>query len=290
MFKKKIILGVGFTNAKEDEILEYILQGLEKDIQKYFIVTPNPEILMLARRDTNYKKILNSAKIASPDGIGVMISGKILNKELKEKITGVDLVENLCMAVEEKPITVGFLGAGPGIAEQTAKCLKKKYPGLKITFAQEEVSKTWQAHVENDARLGSLQKQSGRRSLSESLFKSKDLKRGKDQTAFSSFSNGLPSSFAGIPATDILFVAFGSPKQEIWIHENLSKLPVKVAIGVGGAFDFISGKAKRAPIWIRKAGLEWLFRLIAQPWRVKRQAALIKFICLVLKEKFKRGV
>src|SRR3989344_9708135 len=140
MFNKKNILGIGFTNAKEDKILEYILQGLEKDRQKYFIVTPNPEILMLARNDTNYKKILNSAKLALPDGIGVMIAGKILNKELKEKITGVDFVKSLCRAVAEKPITVGFLGSGPGVAEQTAECLKKKYPGLKVVFAGAEVA------------------------------------------------------------------------------------------------------------------------------------------------------
>ncbi len=240
MFKKKSILGVGFTNAKEDEVLEYILLGLEKDRQKYFIVTPNPEILMLAENDMNYKKILNSAKIALPDGIGVMIAGKILNRELEEKITGVDLVERLCRAVEEKPITVGFLGAGPEVAEQTAECLKKKLPSLKVVFV---------ASGNPDDKTVSL------------------LEDRKKEI-------------------DILFVAFGSPKQEIWIYENLEKLPVKVVIGVGGAFDFISGKVKRAPLWIQKAGFEWLFRLIYQPWRAKRQFVLVEFIFLVLQERF----
>ena len=86
-------------------------------------------------------------------------------------------------------------------------------------------------------------------------------------------------------SADILFVAFGSPKQEKWIYENLPKLDVTVAIGVGGSFDFISGKVKRAPVFIRNLGLEWLFRLIIQPWRVKRQIALLEFVILVLKEK-----
>src|SRR3989344_4327082 len=240
MFKKKNILGIGLTNAKEDQILEYILQGLEKNIQKYFIVTPNPEILVLARSNTNYKKILNSAKIASPDGIGIMIAGKILEKQLKEKITGVDLVESLCRAVEEKPITVGFLGAGLAVAEETAECLKKKFPNLKVDFANSG---------NPDDKTVAL------------------VKGSKKEI-------------------DILFVAFGSPKQEIWIYENLDKLQVKVAIGVGGAFDFLSGRVKRSPLWIRKIGFEWLFRLIYQPWRAKRQASLIKFIFLVIKEKF----
>jgi len=241
MFKKKKILGIGFTNAREDEVLEYILLGLENDRQKYFIVTPNPEILVLARNDTDYKKILNSAKIALPDGIGVMIAGKLLNKELKEKITGVDLVESICRAVEEKPITVGFLGAGPAVAEQTAECLRRKLPNLKVVFA---------ARGDPDDKTVSI------------------IKDSKKEI-------------------DILFVAFGSPKQEIWIYENLEKLPVKVVIGVGGAFDFISGKVKRAPAFIRNMGFEWLFRLIYQPWRAKRQFALVEFIFLVLQERFK---
>ena len=128
MFVKKNILGIGFSDVNGEAVLEYILQGLKKPAKKYFIVTPNPEILILARNDTNYKKILNSAKLALPDGIGVMIAGKILGKQLREKITGIDLVKSLCRAVAEKPITVGFLGAGYRIAEQTAECLIKNTP------------------------------------------------------------------------------------------------------------------------------------------------------------------
>ena len=88
---------------------------------------------------------------------------------------------------------------------------------------------------------------------------------------------------------DILFVAFGAPKQEFWINENLNKIPVKIAIGVGGAFDHISGKVPRAPLIIRRLGMEWLFRLIVQPWRFKRQLALIEFIWLVLKERLRKS-
>lgn len=70
---------------------------------------------------------------------------------------------------------------------------------------------------------------------------------------------------------DVLFVAFGAPRQERWIYENLKEIPsVKLAIGVGGAFDFISGNVKRAPKLMRRLGLEWLWRLIIQPWRIRR--------------------
>lgn len=94
--------------------------------------------------------------------------------------------------------------------------------------------------------------------------------------------NSIEYSVESIPHTDLLFIAFGHIKQEKWMVQNLSKLPVKVMMGVGGAFDYISGEISRAPFWIRSLGLEWLFRLIIEPWRIRRQFALLKFIWLVL--------
>lgn len=88
--------------------------------------------------------------------------------------------------------------------------------------------------------------------------------------------------------TQILFVALGSPKQELWINENLNKLHVNVLQGVGGSFDVISGNIKRAPIFMRKLGLEWLYRLIREPSRVFRQFSLIQFIWLVINKKRKK--
>ena len=83
----------------------------------------------------------------------------------------------------------------------------------------------------------------------------------------------------------LLFVAYGAPYQEKWIAKNLPKLKVNIAMGAGGAFDYISGKVGRSPQFVREIGLEWLWRLIREPWRIKRQLALIKFLLLVIKEK-----
>jgi N-acetylglucosaminyldiphosphoundecaprenol N-acetyl-beta-D-mannosaminyltransferase len=231
-FTKVNLLGVGFTNAKEEEILEFIARGLEKQTETYYIVTPNPELLVIANTDREYKKVLNGAKLALPDGVGVILAAKLLGKPLKQRITGVDLVESICRRVADQLVTVGFLGSKPGVAELAAECLQKKYSGLRVKLVASE----WQKDF-NDTKI------------------------------------------------DILFVAFGSPKQEIWINRNLHDLPVKVVIGVGGAFDFISGKIPRAPGFLRKLGLEWLFRLIIQPWRIKRQLSLINFVLLVIREK-----
>ncbi|MYC94442.1 MAG: WecB/TagA/CpsF family glycosyltransferase [Caldilineaceae bacterium SB0661_bin_32] len=81
---------------------------------------------------------------------------------------------------------------------------------------------------------------------------------------------------------DLLFVAYGHPRQDIWIHQHREALPVAVALGVGGAFDFVAGVTPRAPLWLRRLGLEWLYRLVRQPWRWRRMAALPLFALLVL--------
>ena len=233
-FEKIFLLGVGFSNTTEEEVLEFIYTGLQKPSKKYYIVTPNPELLMIAHGDKDYKMILNNAKLALADVIGVLWAAKIMGKPLKQRITGVDLTESLCMHVAKRPITVSFLGGGPGLAELTADCLQKKYPGLRVSWFSQEYDKSL-----------------------------------RDKP------------------TDILFVAFGSPKQEVWISNNINNLNAKVVMGVGGSFDFITGKVSRAPKVLQNLGFEWLYRLIVQPWRIKRQLSLIKFIFLVLRQKLR---
>jgi len=85
--------------------------------------------------------------------------------------------------------------------------------------------------------------------------------------------------------TDILFVGLGSPKQEKWIHNNKKSLKVKICMGIGGCLDVIAGRASRAPLMFQTLGLEWLYRLIKEPARFKRQIVLPKFVLEVLKEK-----
>ena len=81
---------------------------------------------------------------------------------------------------------------------------------------------------------------------------------------------------------DVLFVAYGAPRQDLWIARNQARIGVPVAMGVGGSFDFIAGVARRAPRWVRRFGLEWLHRLIKQPWRLRRQLVIPHFVLLVL--------
>lgn len=85
---------------------------------------------------------------------------------------------------------------------------------------------------------------------------------------------------------DILLVALGAPRQELWLDRNLRHLDVPLAVGVGGSFDVWAGRVKRAPTWAGDLGLEWLYRLVTQPWRARRMLALPRFVCRVIKAKF----
>lgn len=79
----------------------------------------------------------------------------------------------------------------------------------------------------------------------------------------------------------ILLVAYGAPAQDLWIARNRGRLRAHVTMGVGGSFDYISGRVPRAPVWMQRAGLEWFFRLVRQPWRIRRQSALAEFVWLL---------
>ncbi len=84
---------------------------------------------------------------------------------------------------------------------------------------------------------------------------------------------------------EILLVAYGAPKQELWLSRNLHKLPVRIAMCVGGSFDFLAGATSRAPQWMQHLGIEWLYRLIQEPRRWRRMLALPKFAVLVIIER-----
>lgn len=233
---RREVLGVRVDDISMEEAVDRVKEMLQ-DRQKHYIVTPNPEFVMLAQEDSEFKQILNRADLSIPDGAGLKLAG------VKNTVTGIDLMEELCQKSVDWGKTVGLLGGINQVAKKAAECLKKTNPGIKISFASS--GGKWK--IEN----GSLKVEDGSSVLT-------DFK------------------------CDILFVAFGMGKQERWIIKNLPQSKAKIAMGVGGAFDYISGNVLRSPLWLRQLGLEWLFRLILQPWRIKRQIKLLGYILKVL--------
>src|SRR3989344_1063763 len=246
---KKEILGVKVDDFNNQQILEKVDNFLD-DAKKHYLVTPNPEFLVAAQRDEEFKQILNEADIAIPDGIGVIIASVLLGRGIKNRITGTDLVSQLTKLASEKNYSIFLLGGRDGVAKRTESKLIQKYPNISIVGTYEgEADKT-----------------------------------GDSETTKAIIEANRSGGFI-----DFLFVAYGQAKQEKWIKRNLGKIPVKVAVGVGGAFDYLSGKKPRAPFFLQKIGLEWLFRLLIEPWRFKRQLVLPYFIYLILKEAFSKS-
>ncbi len=293
------ILDVKINKITTKEVLEKIKSFLLSDKQHY-IVTLNPEMLVEAQKNNYFKKIINEADVVIPDGIGIMLANKFLNhKTLSEKITGIDLIYKICEAGFIKDKKLYLLGAKEGIAEEAAKVLSKKYGYLNVVGAEEgipaEIS-NFQFPISNKFSIFNFKilRQVVKKIVRICGYRKKILKQSFDYThddivqddnQVNKSCNHLIQRINKVQP-DMLFVAFGAPKQEEWIYTNLKKLPsVKLAIGVGGSFDFISGKAKRAPLIFQRLGFEWLWRLILEPRRIKRiYNATVKFGWMVLKK------
>lgn len=240
------ILGVKINSPDPNELIEKINLFLDED-KSHYIVTTNPEFIIEATKDNEFKKILNEADLSLADGFGIKLVSWLKGKNIK-RISGVDLMLRICQIAEQKNSSIFLLGSLEDTAERAALKLVEKFNNLNIVGAEEGIK-----------------------------FKIQNLDYIKKNEELLKRINKVKP--------DIIFVAFGAPKQEKWIYENKAKIPsLKLAMGVGGTFDFIAKKIKRAPkIW-RLAGLEWLWRLIMQPWRLFRIIkAVIYFPYLFIK-------
>ncbi|MGE5328966.1 MAG: WecB/TagA/CpsF family glycosyltransferase, partial [Deltaproteobacteria bacterium] len=163
-----------------------------------------------------------------------------------EKLSGSDIFPKLCEISAEKGYRLFFLGAGEGVAEQAVSNLKKAFSKINVVGAYAPP-------------LG---------------FE----KNEKENEKICKMINKL--------APDILFVGFGAPKQEKWIHKNLHALNVRVAIAVGAAFDFAAGNIKRAPVFMQKIGLEWFWRFMHEPKRLFKRYFIddSQFILILIKQ------
>lgn len=230
------VLGVAVDKLTLNEALQRVEAFLKED-RLHLIVTANPEIIMLARQDEQFAKILKQADLVTADGIGLLIGARILGETLPERVTGIDLSSGIFRLAREKGWSFYLLGAAPGVAEAAAAQLVDKYPGLKITG--------WNHGYFQD---------------SEPILRDIEAKR-----------------------PDILLVALGMGRQEKWVWEHGHRLPVKLAIGVGGSLDVYAGRVQRAPELFQRLGLEWLYRLVRQPSRLGRMLVLPVFLWKVLK-------
>ena len=234
--KTTYVLKVPINVTSYEEIITVIQKKIEQK-QKYCIISINLNKIILANEKNEMMPIIQSFDCFIPDGISVVRA----NKELRGRITGIDLFQKICEEHEIIGAKIFLYGAQEEIVEATKANLEEKYKNIQIVGLENGFVK------DNNALI----------------------KKINDSKA------------------NVIFIAMGSPKQEKWIYENKDKLNVNVLMGVGGSFDIVSGKLKRAPNWIRKLGIEWLYRMLKEPKRLKQVPLQIKYW---LKLKKKEGV
>lgn len=272
------ILGVDVDmDCSIEDVIEKIERAFLQD-GNHYICTTNPEFIMAAQGDPAFKDMINNADMSLADGSGVVMADYYQNRmrdisaskavrvvrglavgvetavrsfttpsRFSPKVTGVELSKEIFRLSAEKGYSVFLLGGMPrnflgnfsndgtkDVASAAADYAKSRYSGVNIVGAS-------------------------------SKFSYKEVDDGESIQFIQECMKN-----ANIEHLDFLLVAYGQKKQEAWIARNMKKIPCRVAVGVGGTFDYLSGVAKMPNDKLTKLNLEWLFRLFTQPWRFSR--------------------
>lgn len=236
MFSK--ILNYYVFNKSKSELMQYIT-----NFKKVHIISGNPEVLYSGLYDASLFKGCNKDNsLIIPDGIGVVVASKIVREPVKEKIAGIEVMDEIIKTCEEDGKGIYLLGAKQEIIDECIIKLKAKYNALRIVGSHNGYF---------------------------------DMNSCED--ILQNIKNSKPYA---------VFVAMGCPRQEKFINMYMNILPASVYMGVGGSFDVIAGKVNRAPRWMIKLGLEWLYRVSKEPWRIRRLGVIPKLLLKVIHNKY----
>lgn len=242
------LFGLDFDDLTQSGLVDRIAEAVSQR-KPCWIATLNVNLLCLAHRDPDFAEVLRRADVRTADGMPLVWMSRWRGQALVERVTGSDLLLPLATRAAREGWRLFLLGGVQGVAERAAREMKRRAPGLCVAG-----------------------------------------------TASPRFAGTDPAAWvdAGLVATlrsaapDILLVALGAPKQELWIdhHRAIGALEAPVAIGVGGSLDFLAGQQRRAPAWMQARGVEWLHRAATQPLRLAPRYArdLPTFAGLCLRE------
>jgi len=228
--KRVRLLGVQIDPLRMSQAVEQIL-GWTRDRKGVcrYVVTPNVDHVVLLRHHAGLRAAYGQAELILADGTPVVWAARLLKRPLPEKVPGSDLVPALFDAIPAfEPRRVYLLGAGPGVAERAASRITQRWPGVKIAGCY-----------------------------------SPPLGFEKDPEENQAILNRIAQA-----APDILIVGLGAPKQEVWVHQHCADIKASAALCVGATIDFLAEEKPRAPLWMRRCGLEWLHRVWMEPRRL----------------------
>ena len=192
------------------------------------VMGPNAFLVSLAAKNPGFAEALRGAALCLPDGMSVVWGARLLGQYIPERVPGGEFMERMCALCADHGLSVYFLGGLPGAAEGAAQALQQRYPGLVIAGTDCPPLK-----FEQDEQL-----------------------------------NEAVRARIAAAKPDLLCVALGAPKQEIWMLDECGSLPIGAVLSVGAALDTQAGLRKRAPGWTHKLGVEWLYRLALEPRRL----------------------
>lgn len=247
------LMGVRMDPLKMDQAVAQLLAWTRTPGSRCrFVVTPNVDHVVLLQERKDLQAAYADASLILADGAPVVWASKLLGKPLPGRVPGSDLVPALFDEVPAyEPLKVYLLGALPGVADRAAQQIQKRWPSVQVVGTYSPPLGFEKDEAENDKILAQI-------------------------------ADVNP---------DVLVVGLGAPKQELWVHANQTKIKASVALCVGATIDFLAGEKARAPMWMRKVGLEWLHRVATEPKRLAARYARDAWLFprIVLKEWFSRG-
>lgn len=238
------VLGVRVDPLTMAEAVERVRARLQ-DGPPGYVVTLNAAMLGRAARDEEFRRAVEEAALVTADGMGTLLAARILGERLPERVAGVDLADRLCAVCAAQGFRLFLFGAAPGVADDAARALAARHPGLAIAGTQHGYD------ARDDAALADRIRQS---------------------------------------RAHLLLVALGAPRQELWLRRWLARTGARAGIGVGGTLDVFAGRARLAPPWMRRMGVEWLYRMLREPRRWRTVAALPGVLARAAAERLRRGV
>lgn len=225
--EKQPLLNAYVNNVNMTETLREISR-LAEEKKKSYVVAINVDVVVKMEKDDYLKKITNDADLTLVDGKPLMWIAKWHKRPVKAKVSGSDLVPELCRMAAAKGYSIFMIGGKDGIVEKARENLEKDIPGIKIAGTY-----------------------------------SPPFGFEKDEAELEKINEMITASHP-----DIVIACFGCPKQEKWIYENYQKYDAAVSICAGATVDFLAGSVKRAPKWMSEYGLEWLYRFSQEPKRL----------------------
>lgn len=227
------ILGVDISVGDIDEVCDLCVGWVETAAAARYVICINPHSFECCRRLPEFAQAVADAALVIPDGVGVVIASRLRGGRVRQRVCGPDVFVRLSAQMNDSALNrkVFFLGGDPALLAAIEKRYRQEFPNLSVAGV---FAPRFCATFDGDANEEMIAK-------------------------------------INASAPDVVWVGLGSPKQELWVWRNVHRLNTRLVMPIGAAFDFYGGRKREAPAWVKKAGLQWLHRLLAEPRRLWRR-------------------